>query len=176
MNDVLEESTVIQIDEVVRASLTEFVEDITLSSWKGREREAISLYAFGFLQKQFRAGLILNDPTQIGIEVAVPSAERLNPKGRVCKDLILWAESKMTCWNEDWKATLYPLAIMEWKAYRQIHKRAEVSAKDVRWLSDYSTLFPIVGYAVALDLAHRDFRLSVTRVLNGQLTIDWLRL
>jgi hypothetical protein len=171
----IEEEKLAQIDAAVQNSLKQFIKYVTQFSWKGREREAISLYAFGFLQKQFQSGAVLQDPTQIGIEVAVPSVEWLNPKGRVCKDLVLWANPKMTCWDENWQATHYPLAIMEWKAYRHIHKSAKVSDNDVKWLSEYSTLYPTVGYAVALDLAHRKFNLSATRVLNGQLTIDWLR-
>jgi hypothetical protein len=107
-----------EIDNIVRVSLTEFVEDVFRSSWRGREREAVSLYVLGFLQEQCRSGRILRDPTQIGIEAAVPSSLKLNPKGRVCKDLVLWREPKMTCWNERWEAVNPPLAIMEWKAFR----------------------------------------------------------
>jgi hypothetical protein len=88
-----------QIDTIVRDSLTEFVADVFGSSWKGREREAVSLYAFGYLQRQIRKGGILRDPTQIGIEMTVPSKKSLNPKERVCKDLVLWREPNMTCWN-----------------------------------------------------------------------------
>jgi hypothetical protein len=39
---------------------------------------------------------ILTDATQIGIEVTVPSDKSLNPKGRVCKDLVLWREPSLT--------------------------------------------------------------------------------
>ena len=74
-----------EIDEIIRASLMGFVEDVFRSSWKGREREAVSLYVLGHLQKQCGKDKILREPTQIGIEAAVPSSLQLNPKGRFAK-------------------------------------------------------------------------------------------
>jgi hypothetical protein len=172
-----------EIDNIVRASLTEFVEDVFRSSWRGREREAVSLYVLGFLQKQLRSDSIFRDPTQIGIEAAVPSSLNLNPKGRVCKDLVLWSEPKMTCWNELWEAVNPPLAIMEWKAFRRPALKAQVYSPDVAWLKNYSALYSdmfaghsFVGYAVALDLLQRKFRLSAARVENGRADDNWLQL
>ena len=52
-----------QIDLIVRGSLIEFVDEVVRSSWRGREREAISLYAFGFLQRQINGSRILTDAT-----------------------------------------------------------------------------------------------------------------
>ena len=178
-----EDAILNEIDEQVQASLTEFVEDIFHSSWKGREREAVSLYVLGHLQKHCTTDKILRDPTQIGIETAVPSSLDLNPKGRVCKDLVLWRAPKMTCWNERWEAVNPPLSIMEWKAYRLPTSKAQVSPYDVAWLKSYSALFSdmfaghsFVGYAVALDLLQRKFRLSVTRVESGRVEDKWLEL
>ena len=172
-----------EIDNIVRSSLTDFVEDVFRSSWRGREREAVSLYVLGFLQRQCRSDRILRDPTQIGIEAAVPSSLELNPKGRVCKDLVLWHEPKMTCWNERWEAVNPPLAIMEWKAFHRSAFRAQVYSPDVAWLKNYSALYAdmfaghsFVGYAIALDLLQRKFRLSATRVENGQADDKWLQL
>jgi hypothetical protein len=172
-----------EIDEIIRGSLTEFVEDVFSSSWRGREREAVSLYVLGFLQKHLRGGGVLRDPTQIGIEAAVPSSPSLNPKGRVCKDVVLWREPKMTCWNERWEAVNPPLAIMEWKAFRRPALRAQVYPPDVAWLKNYSALYSgmfaghsFVGYAVALDLLQREFRLKAVRIENGEVDDKWLRL
>jgi hypothetical protein len=167
-----------QIDIIVRDSLTEFVADVFGSSWKGREREAVSLYAFGFLQRQIRKGGILRDPTQIGIEVTVPSDKSLNPKGRVCKDLVLWREPNMTCWNAGWEVVNFPLMIMEWKAFRLPSSRPQISKKDVEWLRQYSALYPsvFVGYTVSLDLLQRKFRISVTRIEGGSADDHWLEL
>jgi hypothetical protein len=50
------------IDIVIKESLEAFVEDIFAKSWWGKEREAVSLYAFGYLIKQCRATSVLYDP------------------------------------------------------------------------------------------------------------------
>jgi len=164
------------IDHIVRDSLIEFVNEVVRSSWRGREREAISLYAFGFLQRQISGNSILTDATQIGIEVTVPSDKSLNPKGRVCKDLVLWREPKMTCWNEGWEVVNYPLAILEWKAFRLPSSRPLVSKHDVEWLQRYSAFCPtpFAGYAISLDLLRRQFYICVTRVENDHRQDSWL--
>jgi hypothetical protein len=164
-----------QIDTIVRDSLTEFVADVFGSSWKGREREAVSLYAFGYLQRQIRKGGILRDPTQIGIEVTVPSKKSLNPKGRVCKDLVLWREPNMTCWDAEWKIVHPPLVIMEWKVSQPKNRNAviEWENRDIPWLQKYTkTYSDTVGYAVLLDLLRQ--QLNVARLHRGTFVHDWL--
>ena len=71
-----------EVDKVVRASLTSFIESVRVTRWEGREREAVSLYAFEFLQKYFARGRLLLDPAQIGIELAVSGAGSTNRKRR----------------------------------------------------------------------------------------------
>ena len=167
-----------QIDIILRDSLTEFVVDVFGSSWKGREREAVSRYAFGFLLRQIKKGGVLRDPTQIGIEVTVPSSKSLNPKERVSKDLVLWPKPNMTCWNADWEVVNFPLVIIEWKVFRLPSSRPQISKKDVGWLRQYSALCPslFVGYTVSLDLLQRKFRVSVTRIESGKAQDRWLEL
>jgi hypothetical protein len=165
-----------QIDSIIRHSLNDFVDDVTRSAWHGREREAISLYAFGFLQQYVSASGVLKDATQIGIEVTVPSNPHLNPKGRVAKDLVLWREPRMTCWDQNWQPSHYPLAILEWKVYRLPSPRAAMSSRDIDWLAQYAKhcRLPFVGYAISLDLLHREFLLSVTRIGDSRVQGQWL--
>ncbi len=168
----ISEETLNQVDTIIQESLAEFVKVVFSSSWAGREHEAISLYAFGFLQKSFRENTPLYHPTQIGIEATVPSSTEWNLKGRVCKDLVLWPAPQMTCWNKNWRITNYPLVIMEWKVYQPGNKarKAAISLGDVTWLKKYSEAYPTIGYAVSLDLLAREFRLSVVRVFQGVVT------
>jgi hypothetical protein len=165
-----------QIDNIIRTSLSAFINEVVHSAWKGREREAISLYAFGFLQQHISAGGVLRDPTQIGIEVTVPSDTSLNPKGRVAKDLVLWPDPQMTCWDQNWEVARYPIAIMEWKTYRLASSRPTMSRTDIEWLTQYSKLCTtaFVSYAVSLDLLHRAFWLNVTRIESGHAQDRWL--
>jgi hypothetical protein len=167
-----------ELDDIVRQSLTEFVEDIFETAWLGREREAISLFVLGHLARFCKPGSILKDPTQIGIEVAVPQLDGPKRKQQVTKDLVIWSEPRMTCWNEDWEPVQYPLAILEWKVYRHGSRgRAKISKYDLDWLCKFSAdLDTFTGYAVTLDLLAKRFHLTCTRVHRGQAVAEWLHL
>ena len=155
-----------EIDDLIRGSLTDFTNGVFSSKWWGKEREAVSLYVFGYLLKHCRKGTVLYDPAQIGIEVRVPKAESLGKKAQICKDLIIWSRPASTCWTEN----EWPVAILEWKA-----NCTQVSTNDVTWLSAFSVnRSNFTGYAVSLDLKQRNFRLSCTRVRRQRVQPEWL--
>ncbi|MBN2387689.1 MAG: hypothetical protein JXB85_11780 [Anaerolineales bacterium] len=154
------------IDTTVKNALMQFTEEVFTRSWWGKEREAVSLFAFGYLTKQCSPDCVLFDPAQIGIEVRVPQVERIGMKREVCKDLVIWSGPGATCWDKD----QYPLAILEWKA-----NQAHVAANDVAWLTTFSAGRPgFVGYAICLDLKKRTFRLSCTRIQSEKVRPEWL--
>jgi hypothetical protein len=167
-----------ELDEIIRQSLTEFTEDVFKTQWLGREREAISRFVFGHLIHFCRPDHCLWDPTQIGIEVAVPQLKEPNRKRQVTKDLVIWRAPGMTCWNSDWEPVQYPMAILEWKVrYNTKQDAAKICKYDVDWLCKFSAdLETFVGYAVTLDLLARRFRLTCTRVYKGQPAAKWLHI
>jgi hypothetical protein len=166
-----------ELDKLLRKALTEFTKKVFATGWHGREREAISLFVLGYLINQVRSESLLRDRTQIGIEVAVPSLKKLNPKGRVNKDLVIWPVGEMTLWDADWKEANTPLAVLEWKVFRKIHRTADLAPADLQWLTRWTRAFPkVTGYAVALDLAQRQFRLQVARCENGIVQREWLQM
>src|SRR5207247_8373517 len=59
------------LDRVIRESLFSFVDEVAGKAWWGKEREAVSLFAFGHLLPHCTRGSALFDPGQIGIEVRV---------------------------------------------------------------------------------------------------------
>lgn len=155
-----------EVDETIRAALTEFTAAVFSLNWWGKEREAVSLFSFGHLIKQCRPGATLYDPAQIGIEVRVPKPEGRGAKREVCKDLVIWSAPGATCWSD----SRGPIAIMEWKVNCQ-----QVCGDDVAWLVAFSAGRPqFTGYAVCLDLKHRNFRLSCTRVHDTNADSEWL--
>ena len=165
------------IDDAIRAAASEFVEAVFADGWRGREREAVSLFAIGYLIRQCRPSSILHSPTQVAIEAAVPGVSQLNPKGRVNKDLVIWSQPAQTCWDEAWTVTHEPLAVMEWKVYRPTTPRPALSKYDVNWLVQFSRGKPsFVGYAVWLDLAARGSRFTAARVQDGSIGERWLEL
>jgi hypothetical protein len=163
------------IDTLIRSSLLSLVDDIGAVGWTGRrEREVVSLFCFGHLLSHCVPGAFLHDPTQVGIEVAVPQITDeigLMSKGQVCKDVVIWPRPRMTCWDTEGKPTLRPASIVEWK-----HNEADVSAYDVHWLVKFSAVADdFVGYAVCTNQTNAPgFRLSCTRVAQGQAQPRWL--
>lgn len=140
------------LDQIVVSSLRSFLTEVASNGWQGREREAVSLYAFGaFLAA---AKPLLADPRQIGVEVAVPQipAKGDFAKMYVCKDLVVWPRPFDSAWSN-----ASPLAVMEWKVDAEVKAR-RVSAPEFleteRWLEEF-TLLPsnerTSGYAVHLS-------------------------
>lgn len=166
-----------EIDGIIDQALRSFVDYIIATGWYGREREAVSLFAFSHLMKFCKPGTALSEPGQIGIEVAVPQLDRetatrisgrQNCKPQVCKDLVIWPEANMTCWDETGKPTVLPAAILEWK-YNEKHP----STADHSWLAAYTTKYPdVLGYSIWVPDTEA-FSLVCSRFCNGTGQLQW---
>lgn len=158
-----------KLESTIRRSLLDMAEFVQLTNWRGREREAVSLYAFGFLAPRCEPHNLLRKSTQIGLDVAVPQLSGPRRKKLVCKDLVIWPEPAGTCWDEAGKPTRFPIAILEWKT-----RTSEISKYDEEWLLEFSKRsFNFVGYAVSLEPSART-RMTVTRVSHGLALSRWL--
>jgi len=155
-----------EIDGITRDSLSEFARDISSRQWWGKEREAVSLYAFGCLLKHCKTGSVLHDPTQIGIEVRVPKPRTMGKKREVCKDLVIWPKAGQNCW-ENRRPSNHPLAVLEWKVKVKV-PQTQGTDHDLRWLKAFSAdRDNFVGYAVSLELDPKPV-LCCTRVWCGE--------
>jgi len=166
------------VDESVRSALNTFADEALDGSWSGRrEREAVSLFAFGALVEQVTADGVLRDSRQIGLEVPVPQVtmdgeDGGNKKDQVCKDVVIWPEPRMTCWDESQEPTVPPMAIIEWK-----FDRASIYDADVNWLEAFTDEYPnCIGYAVTANQPSSRFTLSCTRVSVRQTQAKWLHI
>jgi hypothetical protein len=72
---------------------------------------------------------VLYDTAQIGIEVAVPTINGLPGRTRGAKgcrkDVVIWAESKMTVGDSDFKSCREPLSVMLWKVINQGDRKSQ---------------------------------------------------
>ncbi len=134
--DKLERFQMTSLSELIRMSLSEFAHFLRGSQWRGREREAVSLYACSYLQHH------LDDPRRICIEGAVPGLQGLNAKRQVCKDLVIWPAAAMTTWDSDWNPAHVPAAVLEWKLFRKASVPPNFSAHDGGWLREFSRQNP----------------------------------
>ena len=128
----------------------------------GREREAVSRYAFAHLVKCCHPHTVLHDSAQIGIEVAVRQLKRSvdypNVGKTVCKDLVIWPAPNMLLWKAD-VPHFEPLAVMEWKMIHVFdrpadrRRKAEDYESDIQWLEHKARAVgsEFVGYAVFID-------------------------
>ena len=163
---------------IVRESLIAFASELRSRSWTGRrEREAISLYAFGHLLKQVRPGTFLHDPAQIGIEIPVPQIatldqtnNRIVKKAQVCKDLVIWPRPGMTCWDQSGNPTFSPAAILEWKFGVE-----SIDKYDLDWLTEFSIEHTdFIGFAISANRPGKSFLMKVAKVYNGTADRNWL--
>lgn len=164
------------LDEPVHSALTAFANNTLDETWSGqREREAVSLFAFGALLNQIDSAGPLKDPTQIGLEVPVPQVtledeDGQRKKNQVCKDVVIWPEPRMTCWDTDGNPTRTPAAVIEWK-----FDRASIYQYDVEWLNTFTSKYSdCVGYAVTANPPGSKFILSCTRVADGKEQPKWI--
>ena len=164
------------IERVIEVSLKEFSSYVRVHSWCGREREAVSLYALGFLQNQVGKADWLTDPTQISIEGAVRQRPGSKQKKHVNKDLLLWEAPAMTCWDSDWEPIHVPLAVLEWKVHRRSStKQIKFSDYDLDWLSWFtSSQAGRIGFAINLTISDQNSILKAARIFEGKVEKNWL--
>lgn len=167
-----------ELDNTVQSALETFAEKALDGSWSGqREREAVSLFAFGALLTQVDPDGVLHSPSQVGLEVPIPQVtvgneDSTNKKDQVCKDLVIWPSPRMTCWDDDQNPTVPPVAVIEWK-----FDRASIYDGDVNWLAAFTSRYPeCTGYAVTANQPASRFRLSCTRVSADQTQQKWLHI
>ena len=168
------------LDTHIRAALGTLAAELSSGTWKGRrEREVVSLFCFGHLIQQCRQGSALHDPAQIAIEVPIPQISeqselsgRSRSKQQVCKDIVIWPQPRMVCWDGAGKPAVCPSAVIEWK-----HNQAEISRFDLDWLCAISSqVDSFVGYAVSSNHPKGPFVLSCTRIYRGTLEDKWLHI
>ena len=155
-----------QIDEVVERSLRSFTADVFgRTDWQGKEREAVSLFAFGHLINECNPKGVLFDKAQLGIEVRVRQPDPTRAKDRCCKDLVIWPRPGAT-----WMDTSRLSRCLNGRPASRRFKY------ELDWLKHFTKAYPeTTGYAVSLDKKQRNFQLSVSRVQGGKIQPpDWL--
>lgn len=156
------------IASTLRETLIAFAHSILRTPWYGKEREAVSYYAFNVLAKATKPGTAFHDTGQLAMEGRMPGGP-FNTKKQVCKDLVIWPAAGANCWNERRVAVHYPLAVMEWKA-----NSSKLFPYDLEHLSSLTTHAPgMLGIAVTFDAKKKEV-LRAAKVLNGVVEEDWL--
>jgi hypothetical protein len=128
---------IFQIDALIRDALKEFIEDLGTCRWRGKEHDCVNRFAHGFLLPRCVPSCFLHHPTQICIEVGVAQPPGIGSGGAARKDLVIWAEPWMSCWNEKWEPVNCPVVVMEWKVALP-GKKLRFNRHDRQWLKGFA--------------------------------------
>jgi len=144
------------MESEIRRMLVEFIKEMELENWFGKEREIVSRFVFSKLLRNIGCCPEFNSQEQVGIEVRVKQVQA--GKTEVCKDLVIWRYPNQTVWNSPEP----PLCIIEWK-----HRNKKPFKDDVDWLCKYTSKFPdCAGIAVNVENEGR-YALQAVLVKNG---------
>ena len=164
------------LDTIIREALGTYVEDVFGRALLGKEHDHVNLFAFGHLLPRCSSSGPLRDPTQVGLGVGMAQPPEVGENSAARKDLVIWPEPRMTCWDQRWRPVRHPMALLEWKVRRRggsFHGRNH----DRAWVSAYARWRPgFVGYSVAVDFEEQRFRLWVERFSGAEAVAPWLRL
>lgn len=166
-----------ELDAITHASLVRFAESVR-NGWRGREFESVSFYAMGALLSQVRERSVLHDSRQICLLPCVPGVKGFHTKTgdlRVNADLAIFAKPGEYGFAEDWRPTVAPLAIQEWKVRTPRAARWGDCERPARFLKGFSQeRSAFVGYLVLLDLRAKAPLLQVDRFEAGAVVSHWL--
>lgn len=160
------------VDAAIRSSLCSLAADPFVHGWYAKEHNWVSYFVFRHLLQECKPDGVLRDPAQIGIEVNVPQPPGYT-RPTVCRDIVIWPEAGMTCWEAAWSPSAHPLAIIEWKTHREGRRNRDVK-NERAWLRAYCKWQPtVVGYAVAVGVESAAVKLACTRYC-GEEEVQWL--
>lgn len=164
------------LDVLLASSLSLFETWLLKERWRGKEHDCVNLFAHGFLFPHIKTGAAIEDFTQVAIEVPVPQAPGYGIKQAVTKDLVIWPSPRFITWDEEWRAVLPPMAVMEWKCRRKRSGHPPLHQPDIEWLKHYSRHFPnCTGYAVTVNFRSDERRIWMARIRAEGIREDFHR-
>ena len=165
-----------EIDNLISTSLTAFATDMLDRRWFGKEHDWVNQYAFNYLLSQCAPTSPFREPGQLGIEVQVGQPPGFYSKPAAQRDIVIWPQSGMSCWGEDWQPIHHPMVILEWKVHRLGHRNRE-QPHEREWLRRYTSWQKSpVAYAVEVDLGMSPAILTCCRYQAGIEQSGWLKL
>ena len=157
------------VDLSIWAALQDLAVFIGRNNWSGRrERELVSLFAFGPFLRRARQETFLSDPRQIALEVRIPKPTGVG-QGRWVdmefghgRDLVVWSTPGNVA-GED------PLAIIEWKHEKTNQNLGADWNYETRRMLEYSSVVEkFVGYCVRTKGAGHSFQIYARRCRGGR--------
>lgn len=160
-----------RIDRYVEEALIDFEDWYAVSSWLGKERDCVNMFAMNFLARNIGPESAIKDLAQIRIECPVPQPSGY-PRDGASKDLVIWADPLQTTWDSDWKPAQAPKVILEWKTVRTGACPESFHDHDMEWLTRFTREYPdATGYLVSVYHPMDGRRVDWAKVSNGSVSV-----
>ncbi len=162
-----------RIDRFIESAISDFATWIRDSTWLGKERDCVNIFAARFLRPAVSTASAITDYSQVRVECAVPQPEHPDyDRPAAAKDLVVWRGPLDVAWDSDWKPVHVPWVVIEWKTRRKQHSRVRFDRHDVQWLRAFSEQNPeSFGYAVTVDFSKDQRLVYCARFRQGRMKV-----
>ena len=162
-----------RIDRFLEAAIGDFAERIRDSSWLGKERDCVNMFATQCVLPLVGGNSAIKDYSQVRIECGVPQPKLQGVhRPSAAKDFVIWHGPLDVAWDSNWKPVRVPWVVIEWKTRRKGRSNAMFDKHDERWLKAFSEQNPAsLGYAVTVDFSRGRRQVHYARFSRGEMTV-----
>jgi hypothetical protein len=162
-----------ELDLLIENSLGALATDEHARNWNAKENDWVSYFTFRYLLQHCRSDGVIRHPAQIAIEVGVGQPKSYGAAKAVRRDIVIWPEEGMTCWDKSWEPVRHPLAIIEWKVHR-VGRKNRLVERERQWLRSYCREhLTIVCYAIEVDGTTDSRPITCSRFFGHDEIFDW---
>lgn len=160
-----------RIDRFIESAIYNFADWIRDSTWFGKERDCVNIFASRFILPSIRADSPIFDYSQVRIECGVPQPDGF-ARPSAAKDLVVWRGPLDVAWDSEWNPRRIPWVVIEWKTRRKGRFDSLFDDYDVNWLTLFSRRNPdSVGYAVTVDFWRDSRQVHCARFKKGKMNV-----
>jgi len=162
-----------RIDRFLESAIGKFATWIGESSWLGKERDCVNVFATQFVRPAVSSKSAIKDYSQVRIECGVPQPKNQGyDRLSAAKDLVIWHGPLDVAWDSDWKPVRVPWVVIEWKTRRSGRSNAIFDKHDEQWLKAFSEQNPAsYGYAVTVDFSKGRREVHYAKFRHGHMKV-----
>jgi len=103
-----------RIDRLLESLIGEFARWIRESSWLGKERDCVNLFATQFVWPAVSCRSAIKHYSQVRIECGVPQPRNQGyDRPSAAKDLVIWHGPLDVAWDSNWQPVHSPWVVIE---------------------------------------------------------------
>jgi hypothetical protein len=162
-----------RIDRFLESAIGRFATWIGESSWLGKERDCVNVFATQFVRPAVSSKSAIKDYSQVRIECGVPQPKNQGyDRPSAAKDLVIWHGPLDVAWDSNWQPVRVPWVVIEWKTRRSGRSNAIFDKHDEQWLMAFSEQNPAsYGYAVTVDFSKGRREVHYAKFRHGHMKV-----